>query len=62
MYVYAEAIKGHWIPRTGIIDGCEVLCGFSEVNSDLLKEQQVFLSSEISIQFQDSLKCSLYIY
>jgi hypothetical protein len=44
--------KKAWDP---IIDGCEPPCGCWELNSGLLQEQSVLLTSEPSLQPQEEL-------
>ena len=42
--------EGTGFPGTGIINGCEPLCGYWELNKALCEEQQVLLTPELSIQ------------
>jgi hypothetical protein len=35
---------------TGVIDGCESLCGFWELNPGLWQEQQVLITTEATLQ------------
>jgi hypothetical protein len=37
--------------RTGVMDGCESLCGFQESNPGPLQEQHVLLTTEPSLAF-----------
>ena len=46
----SEKRKGDGIPDTGVRDGCEPPCGFWELNLGPLKEQQVLLTAEPSLQ------------
>ena len=51
-YVYLvsmEARRGHWIPGTGVTDGCELLCGSWDLNMSLLEVQPVLLTAEPSL-------------
>ena len=57
MYVYSVCVRCLWrtekdigAPGTGIIDDCELLCGFWELNPGPLYEHPVFLASEPSLQ------------
>lgn len=45
-----EGVGSH---GTGDIDGCEPLCGCWESNLSPLKEQQIILTAELSLQFQN---------
>ena len=45
-------VEGIGSPGTGVIDGCEPLCGFWELNPDPLQEQLVPLTTEPSLQPQ----------
>lgn len=42
------------IPRNGLINGCEVPCGFWESNLGPLQDHQVLLTTEPSLQSQDT--------
>lgn len=42
--------EGIQSPETGVTDGCELPCGCREQNSGLLKQQQVLLTMEPSLQ------------
>ena len=58
-YVYTNHIRawclqrseeGVGSPRTGVIDGCEPPCRCQELNSGLLEEQPVLLTTKPSLQ------------
>lgn len=45
-----RAQKGIESPRTGLMGGCELSCGYWELNLGALQEQQVLLTDEPSLQ------------
>ena len=53
--VSEEARRGHWIPGTGVTNGCELPCGCWELTPGPLEEQSVILTTEPSRQFWDIL-------
>jgi hypothetical protein len=47
--VFRHTRRGHWIPITG---GCELPCGYWELNSGPLEKQSVLLPAEPALQHQ----------
>jgi hypothetical protein len=45
-----RAQKGIESPRTGLMGGCELSCGYWELNLGALQEQQVLLTDKLSLQ------------
>lgn len=48
--VHAEAKRRHWIPGTGVTDGCKPACGYWELSLGLLQEQLVLFIMAPSLQ------------
>ena len=48
--------EGVQLPRTGVTDGCELLCGCWETNPGPLQEQPLFLTAEPSLQASNVFK------
>lgn len=48
---------GSWMPRTGVKDDRELLCGCLEPNSGPPQEQEVLLTVEPSVQLLDLNYC-----
>jgi hypothetical protein len=56
-----EPRRGHWIPRTVVMDGCEVPCGCWEPNAGSLQEQPVLLITEPSVQPKNNCKRKRFV-
>lgn len=50
VYMLEEARRGHQTPRTGITDGREPSCGWSELNLGPLPQHRVLLAVKPSLQ------------
>ena len=44
-----KARRGCWIPKTGVVDGCELLCRYWESDLGPLEKQPGLLSAEPSL-------------
>lgn len=55
VYMYVQCCRGQrrpWIPGTGVIGSCELLCGCWELDLGPVKEQPVSLTSGLSLKPQ----------